>query len=332
MSRICLTLAEKDLSLLEEKLRRYSGTTGFVELRIDVLDDPERFPAPPSSVTHFIATCRPTREGGFFEGDEGVRLEILRRAAAAGFHWIDLEHDVPVGPDWAKPARMLRSAHDFSGFPQDLESAFGRIAALPGDGVKLAVNVAGTADLVSMLKFLEAPGTRLPRVILGMGPAGMVTRILGPLLGAAWTYVVESADRSVAPGQFSFSEARDLFRIDHWQEVPNLWGVALPGSGGPPDVAEANRRLRDAGVGALAVPLVLDSIERWLDYVSTSRLPWKGFLFDRPVAAADARRLGISGEALFDVLFRGHGGWRAEKAGDRRFQLLTEVAGRPPEA
>jgi len=331
MSRICLTLAEKDLSLLEEKLRHYSGTVGFIEVRLDALNDPGKFPAPPSSKTQFIATCRPTREGGFFKDEERLRLEILQRAAGSGFQWIDLEHDVPVGPDWAKPARLLRSAHDFDGFPQDLESAYGRIAELPGDGAKLAVNVERTSDLVAMLRFLEGVSTSLTKVILGMGPAGMVTRVLGPLMGSAWTYVVESADLTVAPGQFSLSEARDLFRIDHWREVPNLWGVVRSGAGGVPDVAEANRHLRNSGIGALAVPLVLDSLEPWLEYVSTSRLVWSGFLFDRPVTPAETR-LGRVAEGAFDFLFRARGKWLAESVGDRKLQRMTEVAGRPPEA
>jgi 3-dehydroquinate dehydratase/shikimate dehydrogenase len=322
MSRICLTLAEQDPSLLEEKLRRSQGTVGFIEVRIDALEDPERCPSPPLSTTRFIATCRPIREGGSFGGDEKKRLEILERASKSGFHWIDLEHDVKTGMDRMGTARILRSAHNFEGFPANLALAFDRIAGLPGDGAKIAVTVTGTADLVELLTFLEAMAPGPTHVILGMGSAGIVTRVLGPLLGGAWTYVVESADRSVAPGQFSLSDARDVFRIDHWREVPQLFGLVSSVAGPYSRVRELNHRFGNAGIDAIAVPLVLDSVEDWFDYVSSSRLPWRGFGFDSPVEVRSAARLGLAGGGPADTFTCDQGVWRAAKAdSDRQFQI-----------
>lgn len=331
MSRICLTLAEKDSEILEEKISLYAGGVGYIEIRIDALGDPECFPSPPASRTRFIATCRPVREGGFFRGEERLRLAILQRAAGAGFHWIDLEHDSAHEPVAGRGARVLRSLHDFAGFPNDPAQLFARLESLPGDGVKIAVTVSKTRELVELLQFMEDPFPRLPHVTIGMGPVGMPSRILGPWVGTAWTYVVESAEQCVAPGQFTLADASETFSMDQPDSsaVPFLYGF-IGGSGeAVASVREANRALRAAGSGGVCVPLALDSMEEWFRYVGESRLPWMGFGMEQPVEARVAGPLGLAGTEPADTFVLDGDTWRAAAAGpEGRIRLWADSAQR----
>ncbi|GAB4240198.1 MAG: hypothetical protein Kow00109_15240 [Acidobacteriota bacterium] len=206
----CLTLAEPDPRRLAAAMQRFAGETAYIEVRLDFLERPE-VPAPPASETRFLATCRPVREGGRFGGSEEERLRVLRSAAQAGYAWIDLEADVPADLSEFRPARVLRSHHDFAGVGRGLRQEWERLRSTPGDGYKLAVMPGGAAEVDHLFALLRAVPAEPPRVLLGMGIAAQPTRWWGPWLGNAWTYVVAGEDAAVAPGQFTLEEARFLY-------------------------------------------------------------------------------------------------------------------------
>lgn len=217
----CLTLAEHSLPRLREKLARYADRVEYIEVRLDFLRIPEP-PKPPLSGTRFIATCRPVREGGRFAGPEEDRLDLLRRAAARGFHWIDLEYDVPARIESFRPARVLRSRHDFEKVTNCPAECWEALRHLPGDGFKLAVSPRNLDELATLFALLRETPPEPPRVLLGMGSLGQLTRYLSPWLGNAWTYVIEPNGRRVAPGQFDLNEAEALYRRVE-STVPELY-------------------------------------------------------------------------------------------------------------
>jgi 3-dehydroquinate dehydratase / shikimate dehydrogenase len=311
MSGICLTLAEEDLSLLNRKISRYAGRVPFIEVRLDYLASPG-LPSIPPTTSRFVATCRPTREGGRWAGPERERLQRLRDAAHSGFQWVDIEHDVGIEAGEFPGCSLLRSHHDFSRFPANLGGLIQSLEALPGDAVKLAVAVSGSADCVTLLRFMESSARTKPRVILGMGEFGRLSRLLGALLGNLWTYVAENRGEAVAPGQFPLREAVEVYRLDRWEDAPELYGVMGNPIGHSRSPHLHNGLFRHYGHDRLYLPIQLDDLAPWFDYVGESRLAFHGFSVTIPFKRDVGRYLrppGEPGEA-FNTLCRHEGEWR----------------------
>ncbi|MDA2927187.1 type I 3-dehydroquinate dehydratase, partial [Acidobacteria bacterium AH-259-G07] len=85
MIDLCLTLAERSPTRLERKIAQYNGAVHYIEVRLDYLGELTVPSVPSGSETEFIATCRPAREGGRYQGEERDRLELLQKAAHSGF-------------------------------------------------------------------------------------------------------------------------------------------------------------------------------------------------------------------------------------------------------
>ena len=279
MVDLCLTLAADNAAGLQKKIEDFSGKVPIIEVRLDFMEKVVFPILPADSGTAFLATCRPEREGGRYTGPEKDRLEILRVAPEKGFSLVDVEHDVDDYPLFTSPVRVVRSRHDFQGCPPDLKGIYREMHGLPGDLVKLVVTPGETAVLVELLEFMEAALPRSPGIILGMGAAAQVTRILGPFLGNAWTYVSEEDD-VVAPGQFSLDLARNAYRLPEWQGIPDLFGIACAdGNEYTYELAGSlNAGFRIMGADALAFPLSGVDMEIFLPYAGSSKLPFRGFI------------------------------------------------------
>ncbi len=280
MPKLCLTLAETSPEELARKIRQYTGRVSLIEVRLDYLPQPQWPDLPRDSGSEFVATYRPEREGGRYQGKEEDRLEELRRAARAGFHWVDLEHDVSAIPDLPDSTRLVRSLHRFDGFPRDLEQAYRKLRSTKGEVFKLAVPVSSSHELARLLTFMETAQGR--RVVLGMGSLGQPSRFLGAFLENEWTYVAEQAEEAAAPGQFELSQAQGDYRWEHWTNPPDLYGVI----GNP--VAHSlspglhNRLFDHYDLPHLYLPLPLTDLQPWFQYVSQTRLCFQGFSVTAP--------------------------------------------------
>lgn len=204
--RICLTLTGKTL---KEALAQYASQryfTDMLELRVDLLEKPER-----EKVAAFlkkvnipvILTFRRQREGGAFTGSEATRKAFFKRilslrgvrGVAPYQLYVDFESDFKV-PALVKLAnekgvRIIRSLHDFKGkprnIPQQLHKLVGRVAPRPSFIPKIAFAPRNLSDVCRL--FQETETFRdFPFVVCAMGPLGFATRVLASRLGSAWTY------------------------------------------------------------------------------------------------------------------------------------------------
>ncbi len=322
--KLCLTLAEPDPRRLLSQLNRYSSDCSHIEVRLDHLAGPAIPALPGRQRAQRIATCRPVREGGRFQGAERDRLALLERAANAGFEFLDLEWDTPTPPGLPEAVRIVRSRHLFDSFPASLDAALPE-QERPGDLAKLAVATRNTAEAVSLLRWMseKAPGSR---IILGMGNFGQITRYLGGFLGNAWTYV-SLGDREIAPGQFSLRQGLDSF--SNWKGGhPPLYAVL----GNPlrhslsPDLH--NFLFKHYQREGVYLPLWIDDLAPFLDWVLDARLPFRGFSVTMPHKLAAARWVdsSLSNEAHpINTLTHGEGGWSGQNTDRDGFLLpLTE--------
>lgn len=90
--------------------------------------------------------------------------------------------------------------------------------------------VVGTAtclhDNVVMTRFLEEHCQEYSMVGMCMGEQGMLSRVLGIRAGGAFTFGSETAGRATAPGQPTYRELRDLYRIEQIETVTKVYGIA----------------------------------------------------------------------------------------------------------
>jgi 3-dehydroquinate dehydratase/shikimate dehydrogenase len=325
MLNLCLTLAEGSSGRLSEKIRRYAGQVAMIEVRLDFLDDLLIPELPLDRGTRFIATFRPRRQGGRFSGSEKVRLQVLQEAAHRGFQWVDLEVDAGEEPVLADGTATVRSLHLFEGFPKDLDSCLRELDQRGGDVLKLAVSVTSTPELCRLLLWMERLPPGLRRVVIGMNDMGQPSRVLGGFSGNAWTYVAEEDENTAAPGQFSLEEAQNTYRLDRLSAEP----VLCAGLGGPVNqqrfVRLYNRLFAHYEQNALFVPVELDEVESWFDYVGESRLRFRGFAIGDRFRQDVESYLSLVGQSPIRSYVKEGAAWDAA-AGPARGELVRYVA------
>ena len=282
MIKLCLTLAEPSVALLEQKIAQYAGQVPYIEARLDYLREPAIPSVPTAGGTEFIATCRPKREGGGYQGEERTRLQLLQKAAHSGFSWLDLEHDVQEDPPVPSSTRTVRSYHCFDRFPEDLPALFQKLKDAGGDILKVAVSVGHTRDLALLLQWMESLDEAIPFIVLGMGDLGQPSRLLGAFMGNRWTYVAEDEESRVAPGQLTLEQAVKDYQLPSWTNNPSIYGLL----GNP--VAHSlsplihNQLFQHYKLEKVYLPFLVDDVEVWFQYIEQSSLPFSGFSVTLP--------------------------------------------------
>ncbi len=216
----------------------------LVEYRIDTFTDD------PNDVTELvqrsalpcIITCRPTWEGGAYDGDEQTRLSLLEHAGVGARKpaYIDLELaafeksanlrqkislvvDDPDRPRQSDTGLIL-SSHDFEQRPADLLRKVKDMAEAP---LCRVIKVAWQArSLRDNLEAFELIGQQVkPTIALCMGECGLASRVLAKKFGALLTFASIDGDTGTAPGQPTLGEIKKLYRWDSLNADTRVFGV-----------------------------------------------------------------------------------------------------------
>jgi len=264
----------------------------MVECRLDYLDAPARdapavlLAGPPLPV---VATCRPTRQGGRFDGPETDRLAVLRAAAESGADYVDVEDDVPE-PRWPE-GPVIVSHHDFARRPGDLDGLVARMSRTRAEVVKVAFAAAGPEDALGALEVVI--GAAKPAIALAMGEAGAVSRILAKKFGAFGTYASLAAGAESAPGQLTIDEMKRLYRWDALGAGTDVYGVIGCPVAHSMSPAIHNAAFAEAGLDAVYVPLRIGpdgALSGWnTDYAAA---------IDALAAAMGTAREGLAGRRV----------------------------------
>jgi len=246
---LAVSLRADDPDLLRGRLGLVRGRVSWVELRLDRAPDSLDLAALVADFPdlRFLATWIGEEDGGFGVGGAAVRRGWLERAAAAGVDAVDLplgaEDDLPPGP------RRVRSFHQAPGGPPpDWEATFERgrkelrrFGAPDGDVLKLVGRAEHAEEAAPLLDLLRrAPAGSL--VAFAMGPGGVASRLLAPLLGAPWSYASWFGE-ATAPGQLDFRTQLALL-------APAAPGAPLLGVAGDPVLHSASPPLWTAAMRA----------------------------------------------------------------------------------
>ena len=223
---ICISICESNCESIARAIRDAGKHDGLFEIRLDCLAadalknlDPLRaLLAACSQPT--IVTFRAADEGGRCDADYETRLRFWRdEGLELPANFVDLELDIAAqlireaGPvDWS---RVICSYHNHEGVPAPLNQIFKQLAATPARVLKIAVRVNDAIECLPIFDLLEQAQRAGREIIaIGMGAAGVPTRILGPAHGALLTYASLADQRATAAGQISIEELTSVYRVE----------------------------------------------------------------------------------------------------------------------
>jgi len=206
---ICVSVSHS-----EQLKKAVQSGAEMLELRLDLIGEkPDSlFPRIPKELP-VVVTCRP----GIHSEEE--RFSLLKKGLELGAAYADVEtesssqyiSDLKASAE-SFGKRLIVSYHNFERTPglEDLESVMIACYEKGGDVAKIATQVHGYDDLLSLLALYKLPGQK---VILGMGPQGRILRVIAPYLGGAFTFASLEVGKETAPGQMSIQEMQNIYKV-----------------------------------------------------------------------------------------------------------------------
>ncbi len=211
---ICASITSADSVATAIAARDY---VSLYEVRIDLVGPAWRevaceLPRP------WIACSRIPSEGGQASETEAERTATLREALELGASIIDIELRADGLGDvmsWAKgKVPVVVSYHDLAGTPDadTLDGIVTRQCAAGADINKVVTTARAPADNVTMLQLIRRHRD-MSMVSFAMGPQGLMSRVLAPLVGARFTYASLAVGREAAPGQLTVGDLRAMYEL-----------------------------------------------------------------------------------------------------------------------
>ena len=186
-----------------------------------------------------IVTCRDSAQGGVGDLPLELRVEVLAEAIKAGVDFVDCEHEnfvnetvndklkaaLDLSKDWGGTGLIL-SAHNFEKayskeellqLYKDMKEVF------PEAICKIVYKAEHINDCFDGFDLLARKGEEA--IVLCMGQAGQISRILAKKLGAFLTFASVDQASATAPGQVTVREMKDLYRWDKISAETEVFGV-----------------------------------------------------------------------------------------------------------
>ncbi len=298
---IFVTIAAPTLAAAEAQAASVGTSQIGYEWRLDYLQDfadlerklhqtlfELRFP-------HSIATCRRVEAGGLFNGSVEEQAQVLGAAVRAGCHWVDVEVESVNCADSGllrqfKPAKVLVSYHSYRKMPRFGE-VYRRMRRLPVQAIKIAGHVPRLADNLLIQKFLKThrAGGGPKLVILGLGPAGLPSRLLSLKWGSAFTYASAGAHLPVASGQLPAHAMRAIYRVERLNHRTQFFGIVGTRASVSLSPSMHNTAFNAKRVNAIYLPC---ETSRLADFLTFARhMDFSGFSVTMPYKRVIIREL-----------------------------------------
>jgi len=229
-----------------------------------------------------IVTCRSSREGGSYDGDESARVSLYERlgtASGTGEHpprYLDFELEsytasenirqkINLAVDHPRQQRdlstsLILSNHDFQQRPTDLHRRVLRMREQPAARVhKFAFRCRSLRDNLELFEMLGQRDT--PMIALGMGEFGLMSRVLSPKFGGFLTFAALRPAGATAPGQPTLGELLGMYRFREINARTKVYGiVGWPVSHSMSPMVH-NARFASAGHEGVYLPLPIPVTE-----------------------------------------------------------------------
>lgn len=312
MERI-LSLAADDLEALARRARDLAPLADAVEFRLDALSGVRRGELPTAAelaeaarglASPWTAACHRAGEPGVVGGallETDARLELYRRAAAAGAAFVDVPLDLAPGvPSLPGGTRRILSRH-LGAVPTNPGDALAELqrAARPGDRLKFVTAPEDAVDLLRLLLALErhVAGGGAPASAFATGVHGLPSRILAPLFGAAFVLLAPPAGLGVptAVGQPALDVVDAAWPEGGVDSSTRFFGVAGSTARHSLSPAVQGAALRARGVNAVYVHLETADLDALLDLVA-EHPRFGGLSVTAPHKEAALRRAAVADE------------------------------------
>jgi len=217
--RICAVITNKDW----KAVRDIEPFVELFEVRIDLIgngwqDLAKQLEKP------WIACNRSADEGGREGKDEAERIEELLKAIELGANIVDIELRTrnlkKTIPLIKKRAKCLLSFHELQKTPSldELKRLVHRELDAGADICKVVTTAQSFEDNLAVLQLItNFPKTKL--VSFAMGPLGLASRVLCPLVGGDFTYASIEKGKESAPGQITVRGLRQIY------DMMARWGI-----------------------------------------------------------------------------------------------------------
>jgi 3-dehydroquinate dehydratase / shikimate dehydrogenase len=238
IGKVCVAIIGSTAAEMLEKASAVVKETPFLEFRLDYLEKPllalpkiKHFFADNTAATG-IATCRRMVNGGKFSGNVAAEIEVLSKAAAAGFHIVDVELESAEAMKKGELQKLrdtgvalIISHHDFNA-TKDLDGIYKRIAPFQPDFIKIVPTAKSLVDNVTLMRFIEHMDDHSNIIGICMGDAGIISRVLGVRAGSAFTFAAASVGEETGPGQIAARTLIETYRIEQVDAATKVYGVA----------------------------------------------------------------------------------------------------------
>lgn len=204
---ICVAISDKNMKKCLAAIEQIE----IAEIRLDLTGfDFEEIREIFSQPKKLIATMRPCK------ASDEERMEKLKASIKAGAKYVDLEYESKEAYrkeliDFAhrNNCDVIISYHNFTKTPEikELNAIIKECFAFGADITKIVTKARKNIDNSRILSLYNNPG----RIIaFCMGNLGKLTRIIGPFLGAEFTFAAMDEGEATAPGQIKYSSIKNI--------------------------------------------------------------------------------------------------------------------------
>ena len=209
--KICASIVSNDL----KAVKSVEPLVDWFEVRIDLIGDGWQQLARQLEKP-WLACNRSVDEGGSWQGNEAKRREELLSAVELGAGIIDIElvtgNLKEIVQLIKKRAKCLLSFHDLEGTPplDRMRKIVQKQLEAGADICKVVTTAQKFEDNLTILQLIsDFPKVRV--VSCAMGPLGLVSRILCPLVGGDFVYASIETGKEAASGQITVGDLRKIY-------------------------------------------------------------------------------------------------------------------------
>ncbi|MBI2647096.1 shikimate dehydrogenase [Candidatus Woesearchaeota archaeon] len=178
-----------------------------------------------------VITNRKKDEGGFFNGNEKERIEVLKNAIKLNSDYIDIEYSSNKGAikniiEKKKNTKIIISYHNFKETPRNIKDIYDNIKKLNPNLIKIVTNANSTIDnfkIFDLIKTANKEGNKI--IAFCMNSYGEFSRILSVILGSKITYASIEKGAESASAQLTLDELSNIYRIKKLNKNTKIFGL-----------------------------------------------------------------------------------------------------------
>jgi len=270
---LCIPITADTNEKALQDVQETSQLADVIEIRLDYIANPDLEMLLRHRPKPIIATCRPTREGGRFDGPEEVRIKLLEQAVELGAEFVDIEHDSIQQLHKRGKAKVIISYHNFKETPANLKEIYARLSDSTANIVKIVTTANDITDNLKVFRLLEEVGARhavplhgngKPLIAFCMGELGLISRILAPKYGSYLTFGSLDVGKESAPGQLTAREMLGVYHVDKINQETALYGLIGNPVGHSLGPYIHNAAFRELGINAVYLPFKVENLREFV--------------------------------------------------------------------